>query len=256
MTFVRGGTFTMGSDDEGELDERPAHQVTVASFFFDKTEVSQTAYDECVTAKVCTAADPEILATFGTLEAPGPFKGPHKPVVGLDWKMAREYCGWKKRRLPREAEFERAVRGDDGRKYPWGNDAPSATRTVFYPANFPEDVGTHPTGNGPYGNSDLAGNVWEWLEDDYDPMAYSRATASEGKAGTCEEILAAQNKLRLEGKQGFTGTNPIPTECEKSIRGGAYNYPATGLRSTNRVHHAARFKLRMLGFRCAADIPK
>ena len=95
--------------------------------------------------------------------------------------------------------------------------------------------------------------MWEWLEDEYDPLAYTRATASEGKPGTCDEILAAQNKLRAEGKQGFTGTNPIPTECEKNIRGGAYNYGGPGLRSTNRIHHASRFKLRMTGVRCAKD---
>jgi formylglycine-generating enzyme required for sulfatase activity len=253
MAFVKGGTFKMGTDDGGELDERPAHDVTVASFFLDKTEVSQAAYDECVAAKVCTPMDPGTLATFGTLEAPGPFKGPKRPAIGLTWWSAVQYCEWRGKRLPREAEFERAVRGEDGRRYPWGNDPPTKERTVFHPANFPEDVGTHPTGRGPYGHDDLAGNVWEWMQDDYDPVAYTRATASEGKAGSCDEIVAAQNKLRAEGREGFTGTNPIPVECEKAIRGGAYNYAAAGLRSTNRVHHHARFKLRMLGFRCAKD---
>jgi formylglycine-generating enzyme required for sulfatase activity len=253
MAFVKGGTFKMGTDEGGEQDERPAHDVTVASFFLDKTEVTQAAYDECVAAKVCTAADPSILATFGTLEAPGPFKGPKRPVIGITWQSAVQYCEWRGKRLPREAEFERAVRGEDGRKFPWGNEPPTKERTVFSPSNFPEDVGTHPMGRGPYGHDDLAGNVWEWMADDYDPIAYTRATASEGKPGNCDEIIAAQNKLRAEGREGFTGTNPIPTECEKSIRGGAYNYGAAGLRSTNRVHHHARFKLRMLGFRCAKD---
>jgi formylglycine-generating enzyme required for sulfatase activity len=247
MLKVEGGTFKMGADEGGEGDEHPAHDVTVASFWLDKTEVTQAAYDECVAAKACTPADPEILATFAGL-----FKGPQKPVVGISWFSAREYCAWKKKRLPREAEFERAVRGNDGRRFPWGNDAPTHERTVFS-ANAPEDVGTHPTGRGPYGHDDLAGNVWEWIEDDYDPFAYTRPTANEGKPGNCDEINAAQNKLRTDGKQGFTGTNPIPTECEKSIRGGAYNYPAYGLRSTNRIHHHARFKLRMTGVRCAKD---
>lgn len=247
MLLVQGGTFTMGADEGGEADERPAHDVTVASFWLDKTEVTQAAYDECVAAKACPPADPEILATFGGL-----FKGPKKPVVGISWFSARDYCQWKGRRLPREAEFERAVRGDDGRRFPWGNDPPTRERAVFS-TNAPEDVGTHPTGRGPYGHDDLAGNVWEWIEDDYDPFAYTRPTASQGKPGTCDEINLAQNKLRAEGRQGFTGTNPIPTECEKAIRGGAYNYPAYGLRSTNRVHHPGTFKLRMTGARCAKD---
>lgn len=247
MLLVKGGTFTMGSETGGEGDERPAHAVTVASFWLDKTEVTQAAYDTCVVAKACPAPDPAILATFGGL-----FKAPNKPVIGVSWFAARDYCKWKGKRLPREAEFERAVRGEDGRRYPWGNDAPTHERTVFETSST-EEVATHPSGRGPYGHDDLAGNVWEWIEDDYDPLAYSRAGAPEGKPGTCDEIVAAQNKLRAENKKGFTGSNPIPTECEKSIRGGAYNYPAGGLRSTNRIHHPPSFKLRMTGLRCAKD---
>ena len=245
MLLVPGGKFVMGQDNGGEMDERPAHEVKVAPFFLDKTEVTQAAYDACVAAKVCTAADNGALDTFNGL-----FRGPKKPIVGVSWFQAKAYCEWKGKRLPREFEFERAVRGDDGRRFPWGNEPPMKERTVFE-TNAPEEVGTHPKGKGPYGHDDLAGNVWEWIDDDYDPLAYTREGAAEGKTGSCDEIVKAQNKLRAEGKQGFTGSNPIPTECEKSIRGGAYNYPSNGLRSTNRVHHPPSFKLRMTGFRCA-----
>ena len=154
MLLVTGGTFQMGSDQSGEGDERPAHAVTVASFWLDKTEVTQTAYEECSRAGACTAADGEILATLGGL-----FRGPQKPVVGISWFSARDYCTWRGKRLPHEAEFERAVRGDDGRRYPWGNDAPTKDRAVFA-TSAPEDVGTHPAGRGPFGHDDLAGNVW------------------------------------------------------------------------------------------------
>ena len=75
------------------------------------------------------------------------------------------------------------------------------------------------------------------------------------RAGACPDILAAQDELRRLGKQGFTGTNPIPDECEHSIRGGAYNYDAPGLRVTNRVHHPGRYRIPMLGVRCAKDAP-
>jgi len=247
MLLVPGGTFTMGADSGGEGDERPAHPVTLRPFYLDVTEVTQSAYDQCVVANACVPADPDILNTFQGL-----FRGPNKPVVGISWHAAKQYCEWAHKRLPREAEFERAVRGDDARRFPWGHDAPTKERAV-YSANFPEEVGTHPDGKGPYGHQDLAGNVWEWMADNYDPFAYVRPSAHAGEPGTCEEILATQNQLRAQGKQGFTGTNPIPNECEKSIRGGAYNYPAGGLRSTNRVHHPARFKLRMTGVRCAKD---
>jgi formylglycine-generating enzyme required for sulfatase activity len=242
MLLVPGGTYRMGRDEGGEGDERPAHTVTVASFWLDRTEVTQAAYDECVDAGACRRPDAESINAFQGL-----FKGPNKPIVGVSWHDATKYCAWRGKRLPTEAEFERAVRGDDGRRFPWGNDPPTRELTVF-DTGSPEDVGAHPLGRGPYGHDDLAGNVWEWIDDDYDPFAYER-----GRVGTCDEIKAAQDKLRAEHKQGFTGTNPIPTVCEKAIRGGAYNYPAYGLRSTNRVHHPAGYRLRMTGVRCARD---
>jgi hypothetical protein len=89
------------------------------------------------------------------------------------------------------------------------------------------------------------------MEDEYDPYAYRRTTAAEGRPGTCTEIMTALEELRRERKQGFTGSNPIPEECEHSIRGGAYNYDADGLRVTNRVHHPGGYRIPMLGLRCA-----
>jgi formylglycine-generating enzyme required for sulfatase activity len=171
-------------------------------------------------------------------------------------RVARTYCAWRGKRLPREAEFEKAIRDGDGRRFPWGNDPPTRERTVFgrnYGAEATDDVGSHPSGKGPFGHDDLAGNVWEWIEDEYDPLAYRRSTAAQGLPGTCAEILETLGKLRREGRQGFTGSNPIPNECEHVLRGGAYNYDGPGLRSTNRVHHPGRYRLVMSGFRCAKD---
>ncbi|MBK8218702.1 MAG: SUMF1/EgtB/PvdO family nonheme iron enzyme [Myxococcales bacterium] len=247
MKLVPGGTFTMGIDVGGQPDERPAHKVTLAPFFLDVTEITHAEYGECVKAGACRAPDAKVISRFG-----GVFVGPNKPVTGITWGDTRAYCAFRGKRLPREAELERAVRGDDGRRYPWGNEPPTHERTVFQSSKT-EDVGTHPLGRGPYGHDDLAGNVWEWMEDMYDPFAYTRPGADRGEPGSCDEILAAQNKLRAEGKQGYTGSNPIPTECERSIRGGAYNYDADGLRSSNRVHHPGTFKLLMTGGRCAKD---
>jgi formylglycine-generating enzyme required for sulfatase activity len=249
MLLVPAGTFVMGADTGGEEDEHPAHKVTLPAFWLDRTEVTNEAYKACVAAKVCKPKSPNVVKKYPQ------FNGPRQPVSGVSWTDARAYCSWKGSRLPREAEFERAVRGDDGRRFPWGNDPPTKDKTVFA-AGKPENVGSRPAGRGPYGHDDLAGNVWEWMEDEYDPIAYRRPAAGEGKPGTCKEILAIQNKLRREGKQGFTGSNPIPTVCEHSIRGGAYNYPHYGLRSTNRVHHAGGFRIPMLGFRCARDADK
>ncbi len=248
MLLVAGGTFTMGADKGGEEDEHPAHEVTLASFYLDRTEVTNRAYEACVAEKACHR---KILADVVPNAAA--FDAPDGPVVGVTAFDAEAYCAWRGKRLPREAEFERAVRGEDGRKYPWGNDMPTRAHTVFA-SKAPEAVGTHALGRGPYGHEDLAGNVWEWMSDPYDPYAYKRAGASKGEPGTCKEILEAQEELRREGREGYTGSNPIPRECERSIRGGAYNYDAFGLRSTNRVHHPPTFHLRMTGIRCAKSI--
>ncbi|WP_394822871.1 formylglycine-generating enzyme family protein [Pendulispora albinea] len=255
MLPVPGGTFTMGSDRGGEPDEHPAHAVTLAPFLLDRTEVTHAAYAECVAARACRPADAHI-ATRSHAARESLFHGPDQPINGVTWDDAHTYCTWRGKRLPREAEFERAIRGDDGRRFPWGNEPATPELTVFgrdLGRQATDNVGSHPKGRGPYGHDDLAGNVWEWMEDEYDPFAYTRPTAGEGKPGTCPEILAAQNKLREEGKQGFTGSNPIPRLCERVLRGGAYNYDGPSLRSTNRVHHPGTYRLVMTGFRCAKD---
>jgi formylglycine-generating enzyme required for sulfatase activity len=257
MLNVPAGPFTMGADSGGEEDERPAHEVTLAAFWLDRTEVTNDAYAACVAAKACGPSSTHIAsATHAGPDAL--FARPKQPVVGVTWSDARTFCAWKGKRLPREAEFEKACRGGDARRFPWGNDAPTRERTVFaraYGAEGTDDVGAHPTGRGPYGHDDLAGNVWEWLEDEYDPVAYTRDGAPKGMPGTCAEITKTLNKLRTDGRQGFTGSNPLPTECEHVLRGGAYNYDGPGLRSTNRVHHPGRYRLVMTGFRCAKDAP-
>ncbi|MEI7892130.1 MAG: SUMF1/EgtB/PvdO family nonheme iron enzyme [Myxococcales bacterium] len=240
MLLVPGGTFRMGADSGGEQDEHPAHAVTLAPFYLDRTEVTQRAYGECVaTAKCRASASPE--------------PRPEHPVRYVSWQDAQTYCAWRGKRLPREAEFERAVRGDDGRLYPWGSASPNTGLTVCSGPG-PLAVGSRPSGRGPYGHDDLAGNVWEWMDDLYDPIAYRRPTADAGEPGSCDAILQVQHELRHDGKQGFTGSNPIPTECERSIRGGAYNFGGAGLRATNRIHHPANYRISVLGFRCAASL--
>jgi formylglycine-generating enzyme required for sulfatase activity len=237
----------MGSNDGGQGDEHPAHPVTLGSFLLDRTEVTNRAYAECVSAGACRAPDPASARRFGSDTA---FRGPEQPVSAISWDDARAYCLFVGKRLPTEAEFERAARGDDQRMYPWGSEPPTPERAVFGTSRT-ANVATHPAGAGPYGHLDLAGNVWEWIEDVYDPEAYLRPGASRGVPGTCDVILATQDALRRGGRKGFTGSNPIPTECEHVLRGGAFNYGGPGLRASNRVHHPGRFKLVMSGVRCA-----
>lgn len=253
MSFVPGSTFSMGSDDEGEPDERPAHSVTVGPFWLDTYEVDNAHYSGCVRARVCVAPD-SLLSSRLTNGSPATFRRPSHPVVGVSWFDAKAYCEWLGKRLPREAEWERAARGDDHRRYVWGNEPPDPKlHGVFGGRATTEPVGSYAAGRSAFGHFDLAGNVWEWMEDAYDPYAYRRPSAAQGQPGSCAEILQTQDELRRDGKQGFTGKNPIPVECERVLRGGAYNYRGEGLRNSNRVHHPPSWRIAVAGFRCAKD---
>jgi serine/threonine-protein kinase len=251
MILVPEGPFMMGADDGGEPDERPAHQVVLAAFYLDETEVTNEAYARAVEAGICQPPYPESAKAnqFGSDKR---FRAPRQPVSAISWDNARAYCHWLGKRLPSEAEWEKAARGTDGRRFAWGNDEPTPARAQFR-ASVTAEVATHPDGVGPFGHHDLTGNVWEWVEDVYDPYAYQRAGAATGQQSTCEAALAAFEDLRQKKLEGYTGSNPIPTECERVLRGGAFNYPATGLRASNRVHHPGRYRLVMSGFRCARD---
>jgi formylglycine-generating enzyme required for sulfatase activity len=251
MILVPAGMFRMGADSGGQDDERPAHDVTLPAFWLDRTEVTNRAYATCVSAGVCRAHDPASAEKnhFGPDTV---FRAPEQPISSISWDDARAFCGFRGKRLPREAEWERAARGDGGRRYPWGDEAPSPQRAV-YGSSRTLAVGSRPDGAGPYGHLDMAGNVWEWLEDVYDPYGYRREQSARGLGGDCRDALAAQDELRRLGRQGYTGSNPLPTTCERVLRGGAFNYDAPGLRSSNRVHHPPQFRLIMSGVRCARD---
>ncbi len=258
MAWVPGGTFTMGADEGGEEDEHPAHAVTLAGFWLDFTEVSVSAYAECVAAGRCRPYREDAARSFKA-GADARFRGPRQPVSAVSWDDAKNYCEFRAKRLPREAEWERAARGDDGRRFPWGSESPEPTKHGCFargtgsPGGVTCDVVSFPDGKGPYGHLGLGGNVWEWLVDFYDPYAYRRPGASQGEPGSCPEILKTQNELRAAGRQGFTGTNPIPAQCEHVLRGGAFNYPGPGLRTSNRVHHPGTWRMLVAGLRCARD---
>ncbi len=258
MKYVPGGEFTMGQDQGGEEDEHPAHRVKVKGFFLDTLEVTVTDYMECVKAGACRMYREDAAQLFHAGDD-ARFRGPRQPISGVSHDDATAYCAFRNKRLPTEAEWERAASGDDRRRYVWGNESPDPTRHgCFMRAVGPKgqttcDVGSFPEGQGPYGHLDLAGNVWEWCADDYDPYAYRRPTAGEGKPGTCEDIKKAQDEIRNAGLRNFTGTNPVPTTCEKVLRGGAFNYPGPGMRVTNRVHHPGAWRILVAGFRCARD---
>ncbi len=238
---VPAGAFVMGNDVDGEPDERPQHTRTLPAFRIDRTEVTREDYFRCARANHC----PEAWARPAWTD-------PRGPVTGVSWFQARLYCGWVGGRLPTEAEWEKAARGTDGRRFPWGDEAPTQARAVFgqrMTTGQPEPVGSHPSNASPYGALDMAGNVWEWTESVYDPYAYRHPET----VSTCEMALAAFRELNHLRLYAFTGAMGIPTECQRVLRGGAWNYWPSGLRSSNRVHHKPEGRYPVSGFRCADD---
>ena len=169
MVLVPAGEFTMGST-EGSDDEKPAHRVSLDAYYIDKYEVTVGQY-----AKFLEARGVNGPPMWTTMDQP-----PHqkRPVVNVDWSDASTYCEWAGKRLPTEAEWEKAARGTDGRTYPWGNEPPDLGRANYgrekwnnHAALVP--VGQLEDGKSPYGIYDLAGNVWEWVSDWYDPDYYT-----------------------------------------------------------------------------------
>jgi|GEM_PF-1222714 len=161
MIEIPAGEFVSGCDD---LDskvcgraEQARVTVDLPAFTIDRTEVTQAAYARCVEAKVCTSP----AASFRPTEACT------HPVVGVSWQEASQYCAWINKRLPTEAEWEKAARGTDERVFPWGNDAPTCELANFQGCGLraAQPVASHPSGASPYGVMDMAGNVREWVFD-------------------------------------------------------------------------------------------
>ncbi|MCA9027406.1 MAG: SUMF1/EgtB/PvdO family nonheme iron enzyme [Planctomycetaceae bacterium] len=202
LIYVPGGEFIMGSDEFSS--ERPPHRVRVSPFWMGRTEVTNAQYRRFLEATNGTPTEYDNKPLYGA---------PDQPVVGVTWSMAEAYCRWAGGRLPREAEWEFAARGTDGRLYPWGNAEPDSSRAIygriFGRGGKPEPVGTTPGDVSPFGILDMAGNVMEWCEDWYAP--YPEETG---------QVL----------------TDPVgPSSGSKRImRGGCWNFQAFALRTTNR----------------------
>ena len=156
---IPGGTYQMGSTDFSSAT--PVHSVTVPGFKMARTEVTVCQYESCVTAGACTA--PSSDCTQGADD---------EPVVCVDWDQSKAYCAWAGGRLCSEAEWEYAARnGSAGNKYPWGDTDPTCDDAVWSgngcSASGPAAGCSKSAGNDKWGVCDLAGNVWEWVEDDY-----------------------------------------------------------------------------------------
>lgn len=217
MVLVPAGEFVMGSDHDMAA-AKPAHTVYLDTFYIDKFEVTNALYLECVQAGVCIAG--------GGTRLKNPIFAEH-PVMDVTWYNARDYCEWRGARLPTEAEWEKAARGTDQRKFPWGNDPVTCELARYGDCGwFTVPVGQHPKGVSPYGVHDMAGNAWEWTNDWYDEDYYTYSPA--------------------ENPQG-----PDRETGWKVTRGGAWFYHADLMTAIWRNHAPVNASYAYLGFRCA-----
>ena len=174
MAPIPAGEFWMGVDGTiGLDDERPRHKVWLDAYVMDRYEVTTSRYAAFLTASGRAAPwlwDSVNLQLHGD-----------RPVIGVDWEDAEAYCRWAGKRLPTEAEWEKAARGTDERRYPWGNATPTADfanhalGARFSYSQVLTPVGRYEKGKSPFGLYDLAGNVWEWVHDWYGAAYYEQS---------------------------------------------------------------------------------
>ena len=233
MVPIPAAEFTMGDSNDSKAP--PVHRVTISKpFLIDKLEVTVSDYQQCISSGTCTptsvhgpdVTDAEIIKFTPMCNAQHSDRGDH-PINCVDRSQAIKYCSFRSKRLPTEAEWEFAARGTDGRTYPWGNEEPNCDKAVVSGCArvSPNAAGTRTVGSfsnspSPFGALDMAGNVWEWVSDDWDSQGTTRT-----------------GDLREPGV----------------LHGGSWDFSPTRLKSFIRLKFYVTNGHVSTGFRCAKD---
>jgi formylglycine-generating enzyme required for sulfatase activity len=242
QVYIPAGTFRMGGMDARRApDEVPVHDVTLNAYWMDQLEVTNAMYALCVQAGVCEP--PQSFESQRRFDYYENLEFKDYPVVNVTWGQAKTYCEWADRRLPTEAEWERAARGDDLRTFPWGEDEPDWRFANFnFIVKDTSRVGSYAMGASPFGVLDMAGNVAEWTNDYYDFDFY---LVSELTNPLGPSTSASLNRVVRGGSLGDAEIN-IRVSKRSSVRGSMLN-AVPGSES-----YLGTFSPR-IGFRCAED---
>jgi formylglycine-generating enzyme required for sulfatase activity len=236
---IPAGSFTMGSED-GASDKKPVHTVHLDRYYIGKYEVTVGQFRKFVNATGYKTDAEKSGGAYVYVNGSWTQKSDanwsntyfsqteNHPVVCVSWNDAKAYCDWAGLRLPTEAEWEKAARGTDGRKYPWGSSwdagkCNSDEKGDSYEYTSP--VGSFPTGVSPYGCYDMAGNVWEWCNDWYGEKYYASSPSN-------------------------NPTGPSSGDA-RVLRGGGWYDIANYCRSSFRNRNAPGFRIYYFGFRVA-----
>jgi sulfatase modifying factor 1 len=226
MVTIAAGPFIRGTENGG-FDERPARTIHLDEYLIDRFEVTNHQYQQFVVAT--GHRKPGLPSRYAKSGAK--VRGVNQPIVYVSWDDAEEYCRWKGKRLPTEAEWEKAMRGTDGRLWPWGNkEQPDGANWARVQDGYEASarVGTFQIDKSPYGVMDGAGNVMEWVADWYDETYYKSSPD--------------QNPPSPE-----YGTYRV-------LRGGSYTTTGADVRITSRSKMMPDFRDETIGFRCASSI--
>jgi formylglycine-generating enzyme required for sulfatase activity len=243
MVYVPEGEFLMGSNTDS-AEERPAHTVYLDAFWIDRTEVTYAQFVHYLNRLgghegQCSGYDcneikdgdknSHMLYQDGQYVVEAGYED--YPMSEVTWYGAQAYCEWAGKRLPTEAEWEKAARGIDGRRYPWGNSQPNCAKVNFRTCvRSTITVGRYPAGASPCGALDMAGNVYEWTADWYDRDYYQAQAASQPNP-----------------------TGPVSGRNKVARGGSSYDLDLYLIRTTYRFGYVPETGHRVVGFRCAAQ---
>lgn len=235
MVEIPTGSFPMGvppGDRDGGRDEYPRHEVVLDTFLIDQFEVTNGRYLEFIKSTGHRVPQNPTNPTRNLWQGGTITESlAERPVINVDWFDADAYCKWAGKRLPSEAEWEKAAKGTSDRRFPWGNVEPTAKHLNYNQRWIGEKtlmpVGSYEAGKSPYGVYDIVGNVWEWVNDWYDARYYEKSPSK---------------------------NPPGPQEgTKKVIRGAGWQNETPTVRIFTRVDSDPTMRNESTGFRCAAD---